>query len=130
MNRWDFNLRKYNDNNEKLTEPFGYNFEDDVRAAYGNGDSYLKTEKNINCLNKLNKNENNKSNISVYSEKILEKKAWGVCLNAFKGLIMNIFLLYIMNVCSNSGLLPIRSADYFYFLPHQKVKQKVMGNLF
>ncbi|SBT44915.1 ER membrane protein complex subunit 4, putative [Plasmodium ovale wallikeri] len=190
MNRWNFNLRKFEDKGENLAEPFGYKFENDVRGAYGNGDSYMKTEKNINNLNKLNKGDSNKLNRFTISEKVLEKKAWGICLNAFKGLVMNIFVmfmsggasgifgiifiiysiynilksllnindafksveinsnqkfgaqkfcfallnilvfLYILNVCSNSGLLPIRSADYFYFIPHQKIKQKGMVNIF
>ncbi|CAI7722795.1 ER membrane protein complex subunit 4, putative [Plasmodium vivax] len=191
MSRWEFNLKKYDEKCEGMTEPFGYKFEKDVRGAYGGGDSYLKVEKNINNLNKINKSEVNKSTTSTaISEKVLDKKAWGICLNAFKGLVMNIFVmfmsggasgifgiifivysvynilksllnindafksvennsnqkfwaqkfcfallnflvfLYIMNVCSNSGLLPIRSADYFYFIPHQTIRQKAMSTVF
>ncbi|CAA9986858.1 ER membrane protein complex subunit 4, putative [Plasmodium knowlesi strain H] len=191
MSRWEFNLKKYEEKCEGITEPFGYKFEKDVRGTYGSGDSYLKPEKNINNLNKINKSEVNKSTTSsAINEKVLDKKAWGICLNAFKGLVMNLFVmfmsggasgifgiifivysvynilkslfnindafksveinsnqkfwpqkicfallnflvfLYIMNVCSNSGLLPIRSADYFYFIPHQTIRQKAMSTVF
>ncbi|GAW82882.1 conserved protein, unknown function [Plasmodium gonderi] len=191
MNRWEFNLKKYDEKCEELTEPFGYRFEKDVKGAYGSGDNYLKVEKNINNLSKIKKNEVNKSSASpAISEKVLDRKAWSICLNTFKGLIMNIFVmfmsggasgifgiifiiysiynilksllnindafksveinpnqkfwaqkfcfallnflvfLYILNVCSNSGLLPIRSADYFYFIPHQTIRQKTMTTVF
>ncbi|CRG95857.1 ER membrane protein complex subunit 4, putative [Plasmodium gallinaceum] len=189
MNRWDFNLRKYDQKCENLIEPFGYKFVNDAKNTYGYGDSYLKVEKSINNLNKLNKNDN-KSNLSEENTKILNKMAWNICINSIKGLAMNLFVMfmsggasgifgiifiiysiynilkslfnindvfksvenntkqkfwlqkicfiivncsvfiYIMNVCSKSGLLPIRSGDYFYYIPHKKIKQKGVGSFF
>lgn len=38
--------------------------------------------------------------------------------------------IYIMTICSNNGLLPIRSGDYFYYIPHQEIKQTVEGSIF
>ncbi|VWU50940.1 ER membrane protein complex subunit 4, putative [Hepatocystis sp. ex Piliocolobus tephrosceles] len=190
MSRWSFNLKNYNDNGTNLSEPFGYNFEKELRGSYMNGDSYIKTEKNIHTLRKMYKNDKNKTETCSFNEQLLEKKAWNVCMNTFKGLIMNVFvmfmsggasgifgiifvmysiyniiksllnindafkdvesdsnqkflvqkiafallnlavLIYIMNICSNSGLIPINSSDYFYFIPHQKIKQKGMFNVF
>ncbi|CDU84948.1 hypothetical protein YYC_03192 [Plasmodium yoelii 17X] len=190
MNRWNFRLKRSDEGYDKTTEPFGYRFEIHAKEVYGNGDSYMKPEKNINILRKLSKIGNEKSNDYSMEDKIIDKNAWNVCLNAFKGLMMNIFvmfmsggasgifgiifimysiynilkslfnindafksvgedtnnkfvmqkicfalinfiaLLYIMNICSNSGLLPIRSADYFYFIPHQRIKQKSMITVF
>ncbi|CDO66821.1 conserved protein, unknown function [Plasmodium reichenowi] len=190
MSRWDFSLKKNEQKNENILEPFGYKFVNEAKNIYGNGDSYLKTEKNINTLNKLNKSDNKKSDTVEINKKLLHKAAWGICVNSFKGLLMNLFvmfmsggasgifgiifivysiynilkslinindvfkavennktekflmqkicffimnclvLLYIMSVCSNSGLLPIRSGDYFYFIPHQKIKQKGVASMF
>lgn len=192
MNRWDFNLNKYEHKGENITEPFGYKFLNDARNSLGEDENVkLRTEKSISTLKKLDKNGNgNKSTISEEKKKIAEKMAWNICINSLKGLGMNLFVMYmsggasgifgiifilysiyniikslfninetfkvvenntstnyisqkicyvfvnivvfiyIMIVCSNNGLLPIRSGDYFYYIPYQEIKNTVEGSIF
>lgn len=189
MNRWDFNLNKYNQKCENIIEPFGYKFVNDAKNTVG-ADNFLKTEKSFNILQKLDKNQITNNKLSEENQKIADKMAWNICLNSIKGLAMNMFVMfmsggasgifgiifimysiynilksvfninetfksvennsntnyllqkicfiiincavfcYIMRVCSSSGLLPIKSGDYFYYIPYQEIIQNGVGNIF